>query len=82
MKSIDYLSIFLLLGSAPTWQGEIDRRCPGLGSALLIMLVLAALHLVRNELGRNGNRKSINGALNSATQATRSRLQRKADYRE
>jgi hypothetical protein len=46
---MDYLSLFLLLGAAPTWQAELDRLCSGLGIALLALLVLAGLRMVHTE---------------------------------
>lgn len=49
MKSIDYLSIFLLLASAPGWQPVLDEFAPGLGMALLGLLILTGVNLVRGE---------------------------------
>ena len=43
MRSIDYLSVFFLLGAAPAWQASLDGLSAGLGTALLIMLLLGAI---------------------------------------
>ncbi len=42
MRTIDFVSVFLLLGSAPFWQIGLDHLCPGLGSSLLILLLIGA----------------------------------------
>ncbi len=47
MRAVDNLSIFLLLGSAPTWQSGLDQVCAGLGSTLLLLLLLGAIGATR-----------------------------------
>ena len=43
MRSIDYLSVFFLLGAAPVWQASLDGLSAGLGTTLLITLLLGAI---------------------------------------
>jgi hypothetical protein len=43
MHAIDYLSVYLLLGAAPTWQAGLDKLSGGLGSALLVILLISAI---------------------------------------
>ena len=61
MKSVDYLSIFLLIGAAPTWQAELDRLSAGMGSALLIILLLTAVRLVQSEIAGGKSRIAKTG---------------------
>ena len=49
MRAIDYISIFLMLASAPTWQGALDHLSPGLGSCLVLILLIASIQTVRRE---------------------------------
>ncbi len=43
MRSIDFMSVFFLLASAPFWQIGLDNICAGLGSALLVLLLTGAI---------------------------------------
>jgi hypothetical protein len=49
MRAIDYLSIFLLLGSAPGWQGDLDKLSAGLGTSLVLILLVGAIRTVLAE---------------------------------
>jgi hypothetical protein len=71
MKAVDYLSIFLLLGSAPTWQGEVDRLAAGLGSALLLLLLLTAVNLVRGEFGNADRDAALRRSFSRASDCRR-----------
>ena len=50
MRTIDYLSVFFLLGAAPAWQGKLDALSSGLGSALLITLLIGAIRASRADI--------------------------------
>ncbi len=50
MRTIDYLSVFFLLGAAPAWQGSLDAFSNGLGSALLITLLAGAIRASRADI--------------------------------
>ncbi len=50
MRTIDYLSVFFLLGAAPAWQGKLDSLSNGLGSALLITLLIGAIRASRADI--------------------------------
>lgn len=73
MRAIDYLSIFLLLGSAPTWQGAVDRMATGLGSALLLLLLLTAVRLVFSELRDDRRETAVPTPFNRAADCRRCR---------
>ncbi len=50
MRMIDYMLIFLALFSAPGWQNGLDDFSHGLGSALLVLLLVGAIRAVRAEV--------------------------------
>jgi hypothetical protein len=52
MRAIDFMSVFFLLGSAPYWQAGLDDFCSGLGSALLILLLISASAAARQDVIR------------------------------
>ncbi len=54
MRAIDYLSIFFLLGAAPTWQASLDKLSAGLGTAFLVILLTGSIRSVLSELGPVG----------------------------
>ena len=49
MKAIDYLTIFFLLGSAPSWQSTLDGAAAGLGTALLLLMMISIFRLLWTE---------------------------------
>ena len=50
MRAIDYLSVFFLLGAAPAWQAGLDSFSAGLGSALLVILLIGAIRTTQDEV--------------------------------
>lgn len=50
MRAIDFMSVFFLLGSAPFWQMGLDSMSQGLGSALLVLLLLGAIRAARADI--------------------------------
>ncbi len=52
MRTIDYLSVFFLLGAAPAWQGKLDALSSGFGSALLITLLIGAIRSSRADINK------------------------------
>ena len=49
MRAIDYMSIFFMLGAAPTWQPALDHLSPGLGSSLVLIILVTAIRTVLHE---------------------------------
>ena len=49
MRAIDYLSVFFLLGAAPAWQAGLDNFSAGLGSALLVILLIGAIRTTQSD---------------------------------
>ncbi len=62
MRTIDYLSVFFLLGAAPAWQGKLDTLSNGLGSALLITLLIGAIRASRADVNNTNPAKQDNMA--------------------
>ena len=50
MRTIDYLTVFFLLGAAPAWQVSLDALSNGLGSSLLITLLIGAIRASRADV--------------------------------
>ena len=50
MRTIDYLSVFFLLGAAPAWQASLDALSSGLGTSLLIILLIGGIKASRAEI--------------------------------
>ncbi len=64
MRTIDYLSVFFLLGAAPAWQGKLDTLSSGLGTALLITLLIGAIRASRADVNDTNPAKTDNIAAN------------------
>ncbi len=60
MRTIDYLSVFFLLGAAPAWQVSLDAFSNGLGSALLITLLIGAIRASRADVKDHSSSKARN----------------------
>ncbi len=60
MRTIDYLSVFFLLGAAPAWQGNLDALSNGLGSVLLITLLIGAIRASRADINNTTPAKQDN----------------------
>lgn len=50
MRAIDFMSVFFLLASAPYWQTSLDDFCSGLGSSLLLLLLIGASTAARQDI--------------------------------
>jgi len=55
MRAFDYLIMFSLISVAPFWQSGLDELSPGLGSALLILLFIAAIRTASSKVDKNNN---------------------------
>ncbi len=64
MRTIDYLSVFFLLGAAPAWQGKLDMWSSGLGTALLITLLIGAIRASRADVNDTNPAKTVDMAAN------------------
>ncbi|MCP4936366.1 MAG: hypothetical protein GY927_19725 [bacterium] len=70
MRTIDYLSVFFLLGAAPAWQGKLDTLSNGLGSALLITLLIGAIRASRADINNTAPAKQHYMAANDLKKST------------
>ena len=55
MRAFDYLIMFSLISVAPFWQSGLDELSPGLGSALLILLFIAAIRTASSKVDKTNN---------------------------